>query len=933
MLVCPLCRIVLGPNESVCPRDGQTGQEAVLPPLAPALAERFKVVEPFAQGASGTLYLADEPESGRRGLLKVLTPLPAHLQGERQRLRRELVKQATLDSALLVSPFSTGEQEGRLWLFREWVEGVSLKVRIARQGALPTEHALAIAAQLTVALDELHRAGLLHRDLKPSHVLLEPHTEGLTRVRLLDAGVCGPVGDSESSTLVGTPGYIAPEQLAGKLVSFRSDLYTLGCVLYEMLTGSPVFAGGSPLEVLSAQRAGELPELPTDLPSGIAPLLKSLLAKDPQDRPFSAQKVRKTLDAYLPDGAAVTRQPTKTFANVSSPRHAVPREPTGTLRPPPSPPAAPRTAQVTGDKFSAPPSPRGSAPPAPPSSAKAASRDSTQMLELEQILETSPAKPRVSAPPPPPPSTPAGRPSKAPGGLSVPPPPKANAARRDPTEAIDLDEVLIADEPSPKAAEPIPADHTQPIRLEQVLAVAHARARTSAPPAPAPTSADKSAQAAPGGAAQAPAQKATKSEPAPRPGAAAKASSSSLPAPAKAARIASEPPEEATMNVELSELSAVAQAAGPSDASLAQTLELPASRLPAVQPSAATASMVAPPDDPDGDTGGEEATSVAYKPAALAMAAQAAGGTSAEVEARSSTTMSSEDYEDTSPPPAFAFDWRNHPLRRYVPHAAAALVLLGLGGALVSAMGNDDEADKAGAALEKPAEQSAVTAQGTVAAAAPEKPTPSVAPLAAAPKPTVQPLAEEAKEAPKPEPQAAPAEAEPVAQARDESAARPAEPAAAKAASPRAAPQVSRKAPRARAERKPPARATASKSSGIDEKRWAEARDAARAHYAAKRYKQAAQAYEQAARYNPTHPGTFAGLGAARLAAGDAKGAVQAYKTAIKLSPNTSGFHAALGRAYATAGDKTQARAAYKKALALDPKNTAARDALKQLGG
>jgi cytochrome c-type biogenesis protein CcmH/NrfG len=114
---------------------------------------------------------------------------------------------------------------------------------------------------------------------------------------------------------------------------------------------------------------------------------------------------------------------------------------------------------------------------------------------------------------------------------------------------------------------------------------------------------------------------------------------------------------------------------------------------------------------------------------------------------------------------------------------------------------------------------------------------------------------------------------------------------------------------------------------------FAAARDEARNAYAAKNYKDAAAAYERAAKYDPKHAGTFAGLGAARLQLGDNKAAVQAYQRAVQLAPETSGFHAALGRAYLALGDKSKALGAYKKALAIDPKNEAAKTAIKQLGG
>jgi serine/threonine protein kinase len=108
---------------------------------------------------------------------------------------------------------------------------------------LSVEDALAISAQLAIGLDELHRAGLLHRDLKPGHVFLATGAQGPIRAQLIEAGVCATLVRAGNSTLFGTPGYVAPEQLSGKLVSFRSDLYSLGCVMYEMLAGRPPFTG------------------------------------------------------------------------------------------------------------------------------------------------------------------------------------------------------------------------------------------------------------------------------------------------------------------------------------------------------------------------------------------------------------------------------------------------------------------------------------------------------------------------------------------------------------------------------------------------------------------------------------------------------------------------------------------------------------------
>ena len=222
-LVCPLCRIALPPIDDVCARDGYLGRELPWLAVPAGLSPRFQVLEPFAQGSTGSLYLVDEPETGRRGLLKILSPAPKEQLTERQRLHRELVKQATLTPGNLIVPLASGEADGFTWIFREWLDGVTLEVRLSREGALQQTAALAIAAQIASALDELHRGGLLHRDVKPGHIFLQPTKHGIPRALLLDAGVTGSFQARGVGTLYGTVGYAAPEQQLGKLVSIRSD--------------------------------------------------------------------------------------------------------------------------------------------------------------------------------------------------------------------------------------------------------------------------------------------------------------------------------------------------------------------------------------------------------------------------------------------------------------------------------------------------------------------------------------------------------------------------------------------------------------------------------------------------------------------------------------------------------------------------------------
>jgi len=713
--------------------------------------------------------------------------------------------------------------------------------------------------------------------------------------------------------------------------------------------------------VLKAQREGKHGPIPENLPDGVSTLLRSLLGRDPQERPFSAQKLRRTLDPYLPDGAAVTRQPTKTFANVPEAKKGPTREPTGTLRPPAPPSAGPK-ATVMGLGTTPPAAGRVSVPPPPPSSAKIPA-ESTQRLDIEQILTSAPAQPRLSAPPPPP------RASLAPPAsprVSVPPPPpasprvstppaapgaaQASAPRpfaQDPTQAIDFAEVLDDGEedelPARSAPEQRPTSElTQPIRLEQVLAVAEAKKRMSVPP---PSAARASLpQAAPSAPVaqppMAPPMAAVEAQSAPgeTQGAPVQAQS----APAVAARpAATEQDDAATVLHDYAPQSAqsaqdadITRVDAPifagSDFSLDATLEQPA-------PRAGESDSIAAADDHgnDGDPDEDEATSVSFKPAARALASQkktligrgapsapqpnmsldletsavTAGTTPTADYERSSearnTSAGRAEYEDTlNGGETFARSRPNN-LKQYLPFAAAAVLLLSVGGGLVAALSGDEP---------------------KVASVSEAIPTPAALPPPIVPQPAVMPLAVAPGQG-APLPSVVPvdpsvADTLPSADEEEEREAR---------LESRGSHHRSSRREHKREER---AAKTSSASSKGDskEERWAKARQEAQAFYAAKKYKQAAQAYEIAAKNNPTHAGTFAGLGASRLKAGDARGAVQAYQKAVQISPSTSGFHAALGRAYAAMGDKSKARAAYKRALALDPKNEAAKQALKELG-
>jgi serine/threonine protein kinase len=1020
-LVCPLCRIAIPPVDDVCPRDGHPGREVDWVAVPPTLSQRFSVIEPFASGESGSLYIADEPETGRRGLLKVLAQPGVLAQSgvetrggsarepkkdqlaERQRLRRELVKQATLTRTHLLVPLASGESEGFTWLFREWLDGVSLDVRLSREGALQQTEALAIAAQIASALDELHRGGLLHRDVKPGHIFLQPTPQGIPRALLLDAGVASAVPADVDPTIYGTAGYVAPEQLLGKLVSFRSDLYSLGCVLYRMLTGRPAFAGETLAQTLSAQRQGELPPTPADLPNGIGTLLQSILAKDPQQRPFSAQKLRRTLDPFLPDGALMEKQPTTTFETVPQPSPSVAPQPSGTLKPPahpsarlsmPAPPLSPAAA-LRPRTSSAP-------PPAPPSAHRVIRDENTQQIDIAQLQEIAQPKRTASLPPP----TPAARsslPPPVPGSAkpsSLPPPPQP------------------------------PSDKTQPIRLDQILAVAAARKSVNAPPsAPKPIEEEATGVFHPRLVAGAPPvqddgerEDGEQQAPVPPPAlfsardepfvSSPSTTFLSRPEATRPAGAAGPRPEERRAAAPAAHVDDVRETA-PRPALFQPALPPPpaiAKPVVAHVPSVTARSFPAPP--PQAPASFAPTLPAAGVPpvtaAALPDASSAEGFAKATLMgigvdplapaeplldgSLELPTMELRDERSGEPPRGHE---REHPTervplagssfeppslddafgaraagsipsgtlgsaggqqsdtRRLLMYASAAVVGLAVLAVGASALRGKPEPVAAPAYANVPPLPASAAAAAPTAPAQAQRPTvqslkpsttslapaaPTTTALAAAPgdsdKLAAAPAAGD-KLAPvtTPVPVVEPARAVPMLAPEEP------ERREASASSHRTSESSGSKARASgRAEREAARSAKSSSSSKASSEKstdkaalFAAARDEARTAYAAKRYKEAAAAYERASKYDPKHAGTFAGLGAARLQQGDNKAAVQAYQRAVALSPETSGFHAALGRALLANGDKAKATAAYKKALALDPRNEAAKVALKQL--
>src|SRR5438876_6769621 len=245
----------------------------------------YRIVEQLGRGGTSVVYRAEHVRLGRTAALKLLTPAVGEADF-RERYLRESKLAASLDHPSIVPIYDAGEEDGLLYIAMAYVEGSDLKTLLVREGKLPLRRALRILGQIASALDAAHARGLVHRDVKPANILVGRDD----RAYLSDFGVVKELagaGTTRTGSFVGTIEYCAPEQIEGKDVDARADVYALACVLYECVVGTPPFHRSSDVAVLNAHLHASPPKLSKaapDLPPALEPLLAKALSKSPLDR-------------------------------------------------------------------------------------------------------------------------------------------------------------------------------------------------------------------------------------------------------------------------------------------------------------------------------------------------------------------------------------------------------------------------------------------------------------------------------------------------------------------------------------------------------------------------------------------------------------------------------------------------------------------------
>ena len=295
---------------------------------AGALGERYTIVERIAVGGMGSVYRATDNRLNRTVAVKLLKEGLAHDPRFVERFRREARSAAGLTHPNIAGVFDYGEEGGRHFIVMELADGRDLARVLLDEGPLPVDRALKITAATSDALGHAHQMGVVHRDVKPANILVDAHD----RVKVTDFGIARAAGDStitQTGTILGTAFYLSPEQASGDNLGPYSDVYSLGVVLYEMLTGAVPFTADSPVSVAMKHLNEEVPA-PSWLKPGIAPeideLVRSATAKDPKERPADgaefAARVRRVIETpgdEAAPAAAVTMVEPHTPAAATAP--------------------------------------------------------------------------------------------------------------------------------------------------------------------------------------------------------------------------------------------------------------------------------------------------------------------------------------------------------------------------------------------------------------------------------------------------------------------------------------------------------------------------------------------------------------------------------------------------------------------------------------
>ena len=297
---------------------------------------RYKIIRKLGSGGMANVYLAEDQELGRRVAIKILNERHANDDQFVERFRREAKNAAGLSHPNIVAIYDRGEAEGTYYIAMEYLDGRSLKELIIGRGPAPVHVAIDYARKILDALRFAHRNGIVHRDIKPHNVIVD--AEG--RVKVTDFGIAraGTSQMTEVGSIIGTAQYLSPEQAKGAPVDQTSDLYSVGIVLYELLTGKVPFTGDSPVEI-AMKHISAIPDPPSalrsDVPEDLDLIVLRALGKTSEDRYPSAEEMDKDL-GRVAQGLGVSRETEEAATQILSRSQLTPAT---MIAAPPRPPA------------------------------------------------------------------------------------------------------------------------------------------------------------------------------------------------------------------------------------------------------------------------------------------------------------------------------------------------------------------------------------------------------------------------------------------------------------------------------------------------------------------------------------------------------------------------------------------------------------------
>jgi tRNA A-37 threonylcarbamoyl transferase component Bud32 len=314
LVSCPECGKVLESEPNFCPACGGDlrGLSADSDTLDGQLREklidgRYRVLEKLGEGGMGAVYKVEHVRMGKLAALKLMRPDHALDKALKGRFLQEARVVAKLSHPNTVQVFDSGElEDGGLFIAMEFVPGKDLAWQLKAHGPLSEAQAVNIGVQLLASLQEAHEAGIVHRDLKPANVMLvRRRKSGDDQVKLLDFGIAklqeAEGRKSTTGDFIGTPAYMSPEQIRGEAVDARSDLYSLGCLLFELVSGQQPFQGPTPISVLTQHSEAPVPKVlevrrDAAVSPGFQVVLERALAKRPADRWRDAEAMRVALE-------------------------------------------------------------------------------------------------------------------------------------------------------------------------------------------------------------------------------------------------------------------------------------------------------------------------------------------------------------------------------------------------------------------------------------------------------------------------------------------------------------------------------------------------------------------------------------------------------------------------------------------------------------